>query len=102
MMKRTTALVTTFMHSRPFRRLRRSDKDDFSVYRPAGFVQRWYALTLDLALSGPLDMLINLPFSRRLEKLAAYGHSGRYWVLSAFLLLVPVLLYFAGCRSRQS
>lgn len=68
--------------------------EDFTVYRPAGFRLRWYALTLDLALSAPLDVLIHLPFERYLERLNAYGYEGRHLALTVLLWAIPLVLYF--------
>jgi uncharacterized RDD family membrane protein YckC len=70
--------------------------EDFSVYRPAGFVVRWYALTLDFMLATPLDVLVRLPFARYLERLGAFGDDWRHHLLSALLTAVPLLVYFVG------
>jgi uncharacterized RDD family membrane protein YckC len=68
--------------------------EDFSVYRPAGVVQRWYAITLDLAFFGPLNLLVSIPFTRYSEQLEAYGHSTRLVILSVILKIIPVIIYF--------
>jgi uncharacterized RDD family membrane protein YckC len=71
-------------------------REDFTVYQPAGFQLRWYALTLDLTLSAPLGVLVRLPFTRYLEKLQAFGHDTRYLLVSGIIEAVPLLLYFVG------
>lgn len=70
--------------------------EDFTVYQPAGFVVRWYALTLDVALSAPLDVIIHLPFKRYMTRLAAYGYDGKYAVLWLLLTAIPLLAYFVA------
>jgi len=76
--------------------LHHDQTEDFTVYAPAGFVLRWYALTLDLALAAPTIVLIHLPFTRYLEHLAAYGHDGKRIVIEVILNLVPLLGYFVA------
>lgn len=91
------AELTTAAHElnvSPRRALASTSGDDFSLYKPAGFVLRWYALTLDLAFIAPLDMLIRVSISRQLEHMTAYGHGGRAVFLSLLATLIPVLLYF--------
>lgn len=66
---------------------------DFTVYPAAGFTLRWYALTLDLALSAPLQFLVKLPFDRYLERLVAYGHRQEFLLLSILLAFIPFALY---------
>lgn len=68
--------------------------EDFTVYQPATFTQRWYALTIDLALSTPVDVLVHLPFKRYLERLSAFGLEGRYAAFYVLLWAIPMLLYF--------
>jgi uncharacterized RDD family membrane protein YckC len=70
--------------------------EDFTVYRPAGFVLRWYALTLDLTLAAPLSVLIHLPFNRYLERQTAYGHDAARTGVAMFLTLLPLALCFVG------
>lgn len=70
--------------------------EDFTVYQPATFTQRWYALAIDLTLFAPLDVLIHLPFKRYLERMDAYGYDGRYGSLVALLWALPLLLYFVA------
>lgn len=67
--------------------------EDFTIYQPAGFRLRWYAITLDLALFAPLDVLIHMPFNRYLEKMGAYGYDGRYLAMTILLWAIPMLLY---------
>ena len=68
--------------------------EDFTVYRTAGLVARWYALWLDLVLSAPLNVVLHLPFQRYLAKLEAYGHTAKYWGFSAALAVVLLMIYF--------
>lgn len=68
--------------------------EDFTVYRTAGVIARWYALWLDVVLSAPLNVLIHLPFRRYLERLEAYGLVTKYWGFSATLGAVLLMLYF--------
>jgi uncharacterized RDD family membrane protein YckC len=70
--------------------------EDFTVYQPATFTQRWYALTIDIALSTPLDVLVHLPFKRYLERLDAYGMNERYVLLVVLLWVIPTLLCFVA------
>ncbi|MEN9833977.1 MAG: hypothetical protein RL011_170 [Pseudomonadota bacterium] len=67
--------------------------EDLSLYKPASFVQRWYALTLDLAFLGPLNVLVGMPFVRYLEHLEAYGQNSRLLVLSLILKILPIIIY---------
>jgi uncharacterized RDD family membrane protein YckC len=69
-------------------------REDFTVYPTAGFVLRWYALTLDIAFSTPLSILFKLPFNRYLERLSAYGHQQQFITLTLFLAAIPFALYF--------
>jgi uncharacterized RDD family membrane protein YckC len=69
-------------------------REDFTVYPAAGFVLRWYALTLDLAFSAPLNVLVKLPFSRYLERLEAYGHRRESLLVATLLTAIPFVLYF--------
>src|SRR5206468_2305675 len=64
------------------------------VYRPAGFVLRWYAITLDLTFATPLDVFVHQPFERYLERLYAYGFVHAYYLAYGLLTAIPVLLYF--------
>ncbi len=68
--------------------------EDFSVYEPAGFILRWYAITLDITFAAPLDLVVHLPFERYLERLHAFGHVTEYYLLTGLLTAIPVLLYF--------
>ncbi len=88
------ATVSTLLKVPPRRTLPSALGDDFSLYVPAGFVLRWYALTLDLVMFAPLHMLIRVSMSQHLERLVAHGHSGRALALSFFAFLIPLLVYF--------
>jgi uncharacterized RDD family membrane protein YckC len=79
---------------RPHHVLQHVPREDFSVYAPAGFILRWYAMTLDLTFATPLDVFVHQPFERYLERLYAFGHLRLYWLLYALLTAIPVLLYF--------
>ncbi len=68
--------------------------EDFTVYRTAGLVARWYALWLDLVLSAPLNVILHLPFQRYLAKLEAYGLTAKYWGFSAALAVALLMIYF--------
>lgn len=74
--------------------IRHNQAEDFTIYQPAGFVLRWYALTLDVLFCAPLDVLIHMPFTRYLERLEAYGFEGRAHLVTVLLTAIPVLLYF--------
>ena len=87
-------IVTSPLKFKPMARSPLAVAEDFSVYRPAGLVQRWYAITLDLAFFGPLNLLVSIPFARYAEHLEAYGHSTRLVILIILLRLIPVLIYF--------
>jgi uncharacterized RDD family membrane protein YckC len=71
-----------------------NQKEDFTLYKNAGFTVRWYALAIDLMLFAPFCMLIRLPFETTIEYLGAFGHDAKYLGLSLLLLLVPYLIYF--------
>lgn len=87
------AMMEALPRATPQAVLQHASAEDFSVYQPAGFVLRWYALTLDLTFAGPLDVLCHLPFQRYLEKLHAYGHTTEYWILTVALTAIPIMLY---------
>lgn len=67
---------------------------DLAVYPQAGFVARWYALTLDIAFFIPLDSLVHMPFRRVVERIGADGQFTRYAVLIGLLTALPLLVYF--------
>lgn len=67
--------------------------DDLSLYKPASFVQRWYALTLDIAFLGPLNVLVGIPFARQLEHLEVLGQTPKLILLGLFIKLTPILIY---------
>ncbi len=67
--------------------------EDLSLYKPASFVQRWYALTLDLAFLGPLNVLIEIPFVRYMDRLEAFDQKLKLMSMSVLLILVPIFLY---------
>jgi len=69
-------------------------REDFTVYQPAGFWLRYCALTLDGSLSTSIGVLIQMPFERPLEKMHAFGHDLRYFIVSVLIEALPVLLYF--------
>jgi uncharacterized RDD family membrane protein YckC len=71
-----------------------NQKEDFTLYKNAGFVARWYALAIDLMLFAPFCILIRLPFETTIEYLGAFGHDAKYLGLSLLLILVPYLIYF--------
>ena len=79
---------------RPHSVIQHDYAEDFTVYEPAGFVLRWYAITIDLTFAAPLDLFVHLPFERYLERLNAYGHTTAYHLLGGLLTAIPVLLYF--------
>jgi len=78
----------------PRRALAYMSPDDFNLYKPAGFVQRWYAFTLDLAFIAPIDMLVKVSIGKHLEHLAAYGHDIRALILGLLAAFVPIIIYF--------
>lgn len=71
-----------------------NQKEDFTLYQNAGFVLRWYAITIDLVLFAPLYIIARLPFETTLEYLGAFGHNEKFVALSVLLLIVPYLAYF--------
>lgn len=71
-----------------------NQKEDFTLYQNAGFVPRWYAVTIDFMLFIPLFIIVRLPFETTLEYLGAFGHDGKFLGLSVLLLIVPYLIYF--------
>ncbi len=71
-----------------------NQKEDFTVYKNAGFVIRWYALAIDLMLFTPFCILVRLPFETTIEYLGAFEHDAKYLGLSLLLFLVPYLIYF--------
>lgn len=74
--------------------IRHSQREDFTIYQPAGFVLRWYAITLDVIFCAPLDVLVHMPFTRYLERLEAYGFETRAHLVAGLLTAIPILLYF--------
>lgn len=74
--------------------IRHAQVEDFTVYQPAGYVLRWYALTLDLTFAAPLDVAVHMPFARLLERLAAYDQLFLHHALAALLTAIPLLVYF--------
>lgn len=74
-------------------KLSHDQHEDMTCYRPAGFVLRWYALTLDLSFFAPIDLLVHLPFNRLIERYSAYGYDVRVAVLNTLLIILPLLLY---------
>ena len=70
--------------------------EDFSVYKAAGFVRRWYALALDLILFAPLDLLVHMPFVRYVERLYAFGDINKAIGLTSLLFLIPLMMYFVA------
>jgi uncharacterized RDD family membrane protein YckC len=71
-----------------------NQKEDFTLYKNAGIVVRWYALAIDLMLFAPFCILLRLPFETTIEYLGAFGHDAKYLGLSLLLILVPYLIYF--------
>lgn len=67
--------------------------EDMGCYKPAGFVLRWYALTLDVTFFAPIDVLVHMPFNRTIERYAAYGQDVRAWVLTSLLVALPLFIY---------
>ncbi|MCX6110514.1 MAG: RDD family protein [Proteobacteria bacterium] len=88
------ATVSNLLKVPPRRTLASALGDDFSLYGPAGFILRWYALTIDLVMFAPIHMLIRVSMSQYLERLVAHGQSGRAFAWSFFAFLIPVLVYF--------
>ena len=70
--------------------------EDFTVYRPATLIHRWYALTLDLAFFMPISMLLRLPFGRYLERLSTLGHPWRYYGVLLLITAIPLTCYFVA------
>lgn len=68
-------------------------REDLTCYQPAGFVLRWYALTLDLSFFAPIDVLVHLPFNRLIERYSAYGYDVRVMALNTLLVVLPLLVY---------
>lgn len=67
--------------------------EDLSLYKPASFVQRWYAFTLDLAFLGPINILFEIPFVRYMDRLEAFDQKLKLLVMSFLLIMVPLLFY---------
>jgi len=78
----------------PRRALATMSPDDFNLYKPAGFVLRWYALTLDLAFITPIDLLVRASIGKHLEHLTAYGHDTRALIIGFLATFVPIVIYF--------
>jgi len=94
-LKHPNHIVMGDLRFRPIKRMAGPIDEDFSVYKPASLVLRWYALTLDLTIFGPIDLLCHMPFARYLERLEAFGPSERFLIISSLIRLIPLVLYFA-------
>ena len=93
-MKNKVQLIPAPMYPAPKVVVHHNQKEDFTLYKNAGFVVRWYALAIDLMLFAPFCILVRLPFETTIEYLGAFGHDAKYLGLSLLLLVVPYLVYF--------
>ena len=82
------------MYSAPRVVVHHNQNEDFTLYKNAGFIVRWYALAIDLMLFAPFCILVRLPFETTIEYLGAFGHDAKYLGLSLLLIVVPYLIYF--------
>ncbi len=93
-MKNKIQLIPAPMYPAPKVVVHHNQKEDFTLYKNAGFIVRWYALAIDLMLFAPFCLLVRLPFETTIEYLGAFGHDAKYLGLSLLLLVVPYLIYF--------
>lgn len=89
-----TSITRILPSPSPHAVIQHDQSEDLTVYEPASFLLRWYAITLDITFAAPLNIFVHLPFERYLERLFAFGHVSQYYVMNAILTAIPLLLYF--------
>jgi uncharacterized RDD family membrane protein YckC len=86
------------VRARPLKDLERYCANDWQLDQntllPGTPVQRWYAVTIDLALSFPLYLVLLNPFERTLERLNSDFTSQKFGLLVSLLIMIPWFGYY--------
>lgn len=69
-------------------------EEDFTTFYVASFSERAYAFVLDVVFYSPISLLVNMPFTRKLEWLASFDQKPEYLILTSLLWFLPFFLYF--------
>ncbi|MBC7531466.1 MAG: RDD family protein [Oligoflexus sp.] len=67
--------------------------EDFSVYAPASFVERFFATCIDYMIMGIILTLLKLPFLKILSRLEILDQVGKVQAINSFLLILAFLVY---------
>lgn len=68
-------------------------EEDFSVYAPASFVERFFATCIDSFVLGVVVTLLKLPFLKILGRLEMLEELGKIQAINGFLLILAFLVY---------